>query len=183
MHCTIWYNLCNLINVKSTHGGVLLLVKLQAKSLHRCFLPFLNCTNGTKLCKTSHCLSVSYFYTVCLSYTVLTVYLSAERLLSFLPIFGEHVKFLSSLYISPCLGNIKFVVFRLLGNLFESQKIESRHSSLCAPPTPSFILSPCKQRGITCFPKAACSFLEIYDLLQEKVGKEETMQVLRKLTH
>ena len=84
----------DLINVKSTHGGVLLLVKLQAKSLHRCFLPFLNCTNGTKLCKTSHCLSVSYFYTVCLSYTVLTVYLSAERLLSFLPIFGEHVKFL-----------------------------------------------------------------------------------------
>ena len=28
--CTIWYPLYNLKNVKSTHGGVLLLVKLQA---------------------------------------------------------------------------------------------------------------------------------------------------------
>ena len=31
MHCAIWYNLYNLNNVKNTHGGVLLLVKLQAK--------------------------------------------------------------------------------------------------------------------------------------------------------
>ena len=27
--CAIWYHLCNLKNVKNTHGGVLLLVKLQ----------------------------------------------------------------------------------------------------------------------------------------------------------
>ena len=28
-----WYRLYNLKNVKNTHGGVILLVKLQAKSL------------------------------------------------------------------------------------------------------------------------------------------------------
>ena len=46
-----------------THEGVLLLVKLHAKSfttllkvtlLHGCFSRFLNCTNGTKSRKTSH---------------------------------------------------------------------------------------------------------------------------------
>ena len=31
--CTIWYHSYNLKNVKATHGGVLLLVKLQAFSL------------------------------------------------------------------------------------------------------------------------------------------------------
>ena len=30
MRCAIWYHLCNLKNVKSTHGGVLILVMLQA---------------------------------------------------------------------------------------------------------------------------------------------------------
>ena len=30
--CTIWYHLHNLKNVKNTHGGVLLLVKLQAST-------------------------------------------------------------------------------------------------------------------------------------------------------
>ena len=33
MFCTIWYHLYNLKNVKNTHGGVLLLVELQAKSM------------------------------------------------------------------------------------------------------------------------------------------------------
>ena len=28
MHCAIWYHLYNLKNVKNTHGGVLILVKL-----------------------------------------------------------------------------------------------------------------------------------------------------------
>ena len=32
MRWAIWYHLYNLKNVKNTHGGVLLLVKLQAKS-------------------------------------------------------------------------------------------------------------------------------------------------------
>ena len=32
--CVIWYHLYNLKNVKNTHGGVLLLVKLQAKGLY-----------------------------------------------------------------------------------------------------------------------------------------------------
>ena len=30
MRCVIWYRLYNLKNVKNSHGGVLLLVKLQA---------------------------------------------------------------------------------------------------------------------------------------------------------
>ena len=47
-------------NMKNTHGGVLLLVKLQAKTLlHGSFSRFLNCTNGTKLRKTSH-MSLSF---------------------------------------------------------------------------------------------------------------------------
>ena len=64
MRCAIWYQLYSLKNVKNAHGRVLLLVKLQAKSrlnvttlLHGCFLRFLNCTNGTKLRKTSHIFS------------------------------------------------------------------------------------------------------------------------------
>ena len=32
MFCAIWYHLYNLKNVKNTYGGVLLLVKLQAKA-------------------------------------------------------------------------------------------------------------------------------------------------------
>ena len=35
MRCAVWYHLYNLKNVKNTHGGVLLLVKLQAKRLKR----------------------------------------------------------------------------------------------------------------------------------------------------
>ena len=33
MRCAIWYQLYNLKNVKNTHRGVLLLVKLQAQGL------------------------------------------------------------------------------------------------------------------------------------------------------
>ena len=32
MRCAIWYHLYNLKNMKNTHGGVLILVKLQAKA-------------------------------------------------------------------------------------------------------------------------------------------------------
>ena len=32
MRCAIWYHLYNFKNAKNTHGGVLLLVNLQAKS-------------------------------------------------------------------------------------------------------------------------------------------------------
>ena len=57
MFCAIWYILYKLKNVKNTHRGVLLLVKLQAEALNFTksdtfpwvFLRFLNCTNGTKL--------------------------------------------------------------------------------------------------------------------------------------
>ena len=31
MRCAIWYHLYNFKNVKNTHGGVLILVKLQAE--------------------------------------------------------------------------------------------------------------------------------------------------------
>ena len=56
MFCAIWYIMYNLKNVRNTHGGVLLLIKLQAKPatllkailLHGCFSRFLNCTNCTK---------------------------------------------------------------------------------------------------------------------------------------
>ena len=42
--------------MKNTHGGMLLLVKLQAKVtlLHGCFSPFLNCTNATTSRNASH---------------------------------------------------------------------------------------------------------------------------------
>ena len=32
MRCTIWYHLYNLENVKNTHGGVLILVKLNVEA-------------------------------------------------------------------------------------------------------------------------------------------------------
>ena len=49
----------NLRNVKNTHGGVLLLVKLpptlqKVTLLHWCFSRFLDYTDGTKSQKTSH---------------------------------------------------------------------------------------------------------------------------------
>ena len=34
MLCAIWYHLYNLKNVKNTHGGVLILVKLQATKIN-----------------------------------------------------------------------------------------------------------------------------------------------------
>ena len=64
MGCAIWYHLHNLKNLKNTHGGVLILVKLQAKVtllkltlLHGCFSCFLNCANGTKSRNASHMVS------------------------------------------------------------------------------------------------------------------------------
>ena len=60
MRCTIWYYLRNLKNVKNTHGGVLLSVKLKPATLlkvtilHWCCLCFSNRTNGTESRKASH---------------------------------------------------------------------------------------------------------------------------------
>ena len=51
MRCAIWCHLYNLKNVKNTHGGVLILVKLTF--LHGYFSHFLNCANGTKSCNAS----------------------------------------------------------------------------------------------------------------------------------
>ena len=55
IRCAMWYHLYNLKNVINAHGGVLLLVRLQALKvtlLRGCFSRSLNCTNGTKSCKT-----------------------------------------------------------------------------------------------------------------------------------
>ena len=66
VRCAIWYYLYNLKNVKNTHGGVLILVKLQACKLatllkltllHGYFSRFLTCTNSTKLRNASHIFS------------------------------------------------------------------------------------------------------------------------------
>ena len=64
MRCAIWYHLYNLKHVKNTHGGVLLLVKSQAKACNFnksntppwLFAHFLNCTNSTKSCNALHIL-------------------------------------------------------------------------------------------------------------------------------
>ena len=55
VRCAIWYHLCNLKNVKNTHGGVIILVKLlKLTLLHGCFSRFLNCTSDTKSRNASH---------------------------------------------------------------------------------------------------------------------------------
>ena len=55
VHFAIWYHSNNLKNVKNSHGGALLLVKLLASGtlLHGYLLRFLNCTNDTNLRKAS----------------------------------------------------------------------------------------------------------------------------------
>ena len=54
----IWYHLCNLKNLKNTHGRVLLLLKpatvLKVPLFHGCFSHFLKITNGTKPRNTPH---------------------------------------------------------------------------------------------------------------------------------
>ena len=37
MFCPIWYHLYNAKNIKSTHAGILLLVKLQASATHHIY--------------------------------------------------------------------------------------------------------------------------------------------------
>ena len=50
MHCAFWYHLRNFKNVKNTHGGVLILIKLQA------------CANGTKSRNASHIREIKIFW-------------------------------------------------------------------------------------------------------------------------
>ena len=63
MRFAIWYHFYNLKNVKNTHAGVLISVKvaglkpatlLKLTLLHGCFSRFLNCTNGTKSRNAPH---------------------------------------------------------------------------------------------------------------------------------
>ena len=86
MLCVIWYHLCNLKNVKNTHGGVLASVAgfnnetlLKVTLLHGCFLRLLNCTDGTKsrnashiVCELCKCELVNYNY--CVKYTRIRVF-------------------------------------------------------------------------------------------------------------
>ena len=54
MRWAIWCHLHNFKNVKKTHGGVLILVKLQELALLQgCSSRFLNCTNCNKLLNAS----------------------------------------------------------------------------------------------------------------------------------
>ena len=63
MLCAMWYYLYKVKNVKNTHGGVLLLVKLQAlvcsftksSTPPWVFFTFFNCTNDTKSHNASQC--------------------------------------------------------------------------------------------------------------------------------
>ena len=60
--CAIWYHLYNLKNVKNSHGGVLVLLKLKASACNFTkinaspwvFSRFLNCTNATKSRNAPH---------------------------------------------------------------------------------------------------------------------------------
>ena len=54
MHCAIWYHLRNLINVKNTHRGVLILVKLQAEA---------PCGNICQLIDSDKCLKNTKIFT------------------------------------------------------------------------------------------------------------------------
>ena len=61
MLCAIWYNLHNLKNLKNTHGGMILLVKLlhpttllKVTLLYGCFSLFKTCANANKSHKASH---------------------------------------------------------------------------------------------------------------------------------
>ena len=65
----IWYHLYNLKNVKNTHAGLLLVVKLQGEGCNsaKCntllwvFFSFLDCRNGTKSRKASQINKMSTF--------------------------------------------------------------------------------------------------------------------------
>ena len=73
MRCAVWYHLYKLKNVKNTHGGVSILVKLEASSLkpatllklilvHGCFSRFLSCVDGTKSRNAPHILVSKVVY-------------------------------------------------------------------------------------------------------------------------
>ena len=69
MFCMIWYYLCNLKNMKNTHGGVLLLVQLQAEAcnftksntLLWVFFTFFNLNKWHQIAQST---SSSYLYPV-----------------------------------------------------------------------------------------------------------------------
>ena len=107
MLCAIWYHLHNLKNVKNTHGGVLLLVQLQAFKpatllkvtlLHECFSRVLNCTNGTKLRQRT----TYYHY-----YLVLCIRFCASFIIWYHPVNSCLLKYRAI--------NSKYLITRILG--------------------------------------------------------------------
>ena len=59
MRCAIWYHLHNFKNVKNTHGGVLLLVKLQALAFSHLFCRFFSSSNKNRDETNEKCLRFS----------------------------------------------------------------------------------------------------------------------------
>ena len=62
MRCAIWYHLHNFKNVKNTHGGVLLLVKLQALAFSHLFCRFFSSSNKNRDETNEKCLRFSWFW-------------------------------------------------------------------------------------------------------------------------
>ena len=82
MLCVIWYHLYNLKNLKSTHGGVLFSVKLQAEACNFTksisspwvFFLFSNCTNGTKLRNASYFIYIYIYIYIVVRYSQVGIY-------------------------------------------------------------------------------------------------------------
>ena len=73
VRCAIWYHLCNLKNLKNTHEGVLILVKLQApacnftkiNTLSWVFFAFFKSYKWYQIVQRSTCMP--YVYPFCIS--------------------------------------------------------------------------------------------------------------------
>ena len=70
MRCAIWYHLYNLKNVKNTHGGVLILVKLQGLAYitkintpPRVFFTFFKLYKWYQMAQYSTCKSAKLWFT------------------------------------------------------------------------------------------------------------------------
>ena len=93
----IWYHLYNLKNVKNTHGGLLILVKLQAtllklRLLYGCFSRFLNYTNGTKSRNASHKWTELTMILTGISFKALALFLGSFLMIFIICLPGIHEK-------------------------------------------------------------------------------------------
>ena len=113
MLCAIWYHLYNLKNVKNTHGGVLLLVKL--------FSRFLNYASGTKSRKVSHVkLWCNTFNVLLLGSTLISIKIEMIRH------FWSKLYFVSSFFATlGIFSNVTVDFYVLSGNFFIFRVIAS----------------------------------------------------------